>query len=172
MSELVLTTERLSLRPWRVTDTAHYLTLSRDIGYHAFSLPGSFLVSSPAEAESLLARKREQFEASGLGMLAVFQEGTTFLGTCGLERFSLEGEEVIEIGCRLLLRHWGKGYATEASRAVLRHGLETLGLRRIVSFVLPQNHASSAVMEKIGLRLAGGCTLADEPHCIYEITRV
>lgn len=47
-------------------------------------------------------------------------------------------------------RHWGQGYATEAARAALNHGIATLGIKRIVSLIRPENVASIRVAEKIG----------------------
>ena len=58
----------------------------------------------------------------------------------------------VEIGWRLHSRYHGKGYATEAARAVLQFGFETLALlEEIVSFTVPMNKKSRNVMEKIGM---------------------
>ncbi len=45
----------------------------------------------------------------------------------------------------------GAGLATEAARAVMRHGFETLRLNEIVSFTVPANVRSRRVMEKLGM---------------------
>ena len=52
-------------------------------------------------------------------------------------------------------RHWGRGYATEAGRALLRHGFVTLGLAELHAVVEEPNAASHAVARRIGLRDAG-----------------
>jgi len=52
----------------------------------------------------------------------------------------------------LAVAHWGQGYATEGAAAVLKFGIETLGLPEIVSFTSASNHRSRAVMERIGMR--------------------
>ena len=49
-------------------------------------------------------------------------------------------------------RYHGRGYATEAAAALLRHGFETLGLHRVVATCQPENVASWRVMEKLGMR--------------------
>lgn len=49
-------------------------------------------------------------------------------------------------------RHWGIGYATEAAKAVLNHAFTRLGIAEIVSFTVPKNARSRAVMEKIGMK--------------------
>ena len=50
---------------------------------------------------------------------------------------------------------WGRGYAREAAAAALRFGFETVGLDRIVAFVVPENTASARVLEAVGLRSIG-----------------
>jgi len=57
----------------------------------------------------------------------------------------------VEIGWRLAIESWGKGYATEAARASLDHGFGDLGLNEIVSFTVPDNSRSRRVMERIGM---------------------
>ena len=59
---------------------------------------------------------------------------------------------IYEIGWVFDPRYHGRGYATEAAAALLRHGFETLGLHRIVATCQPENAASWRVMEKIGMR--------------------
>lgn len=60
-----------------------------------------------------------------------------------------------EVGYQLGRPHWGRGYATEALRAVVAWGFGTLGLRRIWARVNPGNTASCRVVEKAGLRREG-----------------
>jgi RimJ/RimL family protein N-acetyltransferase len=70
-----------------------------------------------------------------------------------------------EIGWVFDPRDHGRGYATEAAAALLRHGFETLGLHRIIATCQPENVASWRVMEKIGLRREGHfrrCVYVDE----------
>jgi RimJ/RimL family protein N-acetyltransferase len=57
----------------------------------------------------------------------------------------------VEVGWRLARAHWGKGYATEAARAALAFGFEQVGLNEIVSFTVPANTRSIAVMERLGM---------------------
>jgi RimJ/RimL family protein N-acetyltransferase len=57
-----------------------------------------------------------------------------------------------EIGFTLHPDHQGHGYATEASRALLRHAFENLGLHRVFGRLEPRNVASARVLEKLGMR--------------------
>ena len=58
---------------------------------------------------------------------------------------------------------WGKGYATEASRALIRKGFTEFGVQRVFATAYQDNVASRRVMEMLGMPLVGTfrLTLAD-----------
>jgi [ribosomal protein S5]-alanine N-acetyltransferase len=60
-----------------------------------------------------------------------------------------------DLGYAMNRRYWGKGYATEAIRRVVKFGFEELSLNRIGAVVLPENIASIRVLEKAGLKFEG-----------------
>ena len=62
------------------------------------------------------------------------------------------GPQTYEIGWAFAQAHWGRGYATEAARALMVRAFETLDAHRVVATCQPQNPASWRVMEKLGLR--------------------
>lgn len=62
------------------------------------------------------------------------------------------GSEGVELGYRLRRAAWGKGYATEGSRALVRHGFAELGVQRVYAETMTVNTGSRRVMEKAGLR--------------------
>jgi [ribosomal protein S5]-alanine N-acetyltransferase len=62
------------------------------------------------------------------------------------------GERTYEIGWALAPEHQGNGYATEAARAVVAYGFDDLALHRIIATCQPQNLASVAVAERLGMR--------------------
>ena len=71
----------------------------------------------------------------------------------------------VDIGDAFLARFGGMGYARESAAAVLRHGLDVLGLERLVGVVNPDKDASIEVLERIGLRLDRMVRLAEiEPE--------
>lgn len=63
----------------------------------------------------------------------------------------LPGTDEIEVGYRLLRRHWNQGYATEGAARLVAYGLDELGLGRVVGIVNVGNLASRRVLEKAGL---------------------
>ena len=56
----------------------------------------------------------------------------------------------VEFGYRLLPKFWGRGYATEAGRAVVNHAFGGLGLTALCAIIHPDNLASSTVAKKLG----------------------
>ena len=87
----------------------------------------------------------------GFGLWILHQQSDNdFVGYGGIRHATLEGRDVIELAYAITTDHWRKGFATEISRAALKHGFDTMHLERIVAFTLPHNKASRAVMEHCG----------------------
>jgi len=87
--------------------------------------------------------------------LAVYHPGEgAVIGSCGLICRS-EEDALFEVGYCLARRAWGHGYATEAVGAMIGFGFEKLGAHRIFAQVIPENPASSRVLEKLGFRQEG-----------------
>ena len=62
----------------------------------------------------------------------------------------------LELGWILVPRHHGKGYAREATRAVIRYCIDVLGTHRIEALIMPENAASIRLAESVGFKLEGG----------------
>lgn len=163
-------TERLFALPWSEEHVDYYLKLSTDIGYNCFTAPpGRFLVGSRSQALERIHERMSLFEKKGLGKFPLFLKDTMeFIGTCGLDSCKIEDTEEVELGFRLLLEHWDRGYASEAAAAVVRYGLVTRKFQRVVAFALPNNRPSIRVIEKLGFRFIGGLDHAGVRHSLYE----
>ena len=81
------------------------------------------------------------------------KESGEVAGHCGLQ--DLEGSATVALSYALGAKWRGKGLATEAARAALAYGLETLKLTKIVAVAQVTNVESVAVLKKIGMRLEG-----------------
>ncbi|MDV3222925.1 GNAT family N-acetyltransferase [Intrasporangium sp.] len=84
-----------------------------------------------------------------------------------------QGREVhdVEVGWRQHVDHCGRGYMTEAARAVVDLGFQT-GLDRIVAVVDPENHPSRRICERLGMRYEGRTTdYYDDELDLYVIRR-
>jgi RimJ/RimL family protein N-acetyltransferase len=85
--------------------------------------------------------------------LAITLDGQ-LIGNCGIRRKDTNDWEA-DIGYELAPAHWGRGYATEAARAMVRIGFDDLHLHRVSAWCIADNVASARVLEKAGLRLEG-----------------
>jgi RimJ/RimL family protein N-acetyltransferase len=145
-----LTTARLLLREWRDADRQPFAELNADPRVAEF-------LSGPldrAASDALVERIRQVWAADGYGLWAIERsEDGAFIGFVGLSSPAFEAAftPCVEVGWRLAPTAWGHGYATEAGRAALRFGFEDLGLAEIVSFTVPANVKSRAVMERLGM---------------------
>ena len=144
-------TDRLLLRRWRDEDLVPFAELNSDPEVMTY-MPA--LLDRP-ESDALATRIREQFDHRGFGLWAVeVPEVAPFIGYVGLSvpRFTAAFTPCVEVGWRLARAHWGQGYATEAARASVTFGFDHVGLEEIVSFTVPANSRSIAVMKRIGMR--------------------
>ena len=91
------------------------------------------------------------------------------IGFNGLKFLPELGET--DLGYRLRRDCWGRGFATESSLAIVRHGFEVLKLERILGLVLPGNHASIRVLEKVGMRRDGSVEIDDQLAQRWTIER-
>ena len=148
----LISTERLDVRPLRQADLGTILDLYADPD--AMRWAGGPTIDVE-EGERRLQRLIDHQEEYGFSLWAVVErESGSVIGDCGLIHYAFKGPE-IELGYRLKVPYWGRGYATEAARAVLAHGFEEVGLDRIVAVTHPDNVASQRVLEKIGMRREG-----------------
>jgi ribosomal-protein-alanine N-acetyltransferase len=117
----------------------------------------------------------EDYPQWGFGLWAVVEKSSAaVIGYCGLTHFpDIGGQPEIEVGYRLARSYWGRGYATEAARAVRDYGFGSLGLTRLIALIDPQNVASIRAAEKIGMRHEKDVTLPGYTHSdrVYCISR-
>jgi ribosomal-protein-alanine N-acetyltransferase len=111
----------------------------------------------PLDAAAVAASQavvQEHWRTHGFGPLAVVERaGGRVVGEAGLQ--VLEDGPDVELTYTFARADWGRGYATEAARAVLRWAFAVLRLPRIVAVARPQNAASLRVMEKAGMLRQG-----------------
>jgi len=144
----ILETERLCLRPVVADDLDPIAALYGDPEVMRFiGLQGAL---DREQARERLDFMIDHWQRHGFGMWAVLRKPDgAFLGRCGLRY--LDDTSEIELGYTLGRAHWGLGYATEASRVVVRHAFAVLGIERLVAIADPANTASVRVMQKIGM---------------------
>ena len=165
-------TERLLLRRWREEDLEPYARLCVDPEVMRFIGDGSTL--NRKQSGEQVSRFVRHWEERGFGLWALEgKESGTFVGFAGLsyQEDWPEGEHRTEVGWRLDRAFWGRGLASEAAKASVTYGLETLGLERIISIIQPGNTASRRVAEKAGLTPRGETRWRGTPVVWYAIDR-
>lgn len=164
-----LTTERLILRGYRESDAPAIAALHGDPEVIRFLSPTGEPEPGLADAWEHIAKHVGHWALKGYGKLAVDERATgRFVGRVGLYNPPYDWPG-LELGWTLARDTWGKGYATEAARAVLKWGFESLGVDEIISAIHPDNAASIRVAERIGERKLREGKLNGGPCLIYGI---
>ncbi len=142
-----LETPRLIIRSWHERDVDAYAAIVADPEVMRFI--GNGRVHDHAEAQAFVQRGIEvERERPWLLWAVEHAVDRRLIGFCGFAPYGTE----VEIGWRLASAYWRRGLGTEAARAVLRYGLDDLGLPHVVSVAQTENVASIRIMNRIGLR--------------------
>ena len=150
-------TDRLLLRRFTDADADELESLDADPAVMRFLNGGRPTPRDKIRLEVLPRFLSYYDRFPGLGVWAALERSTgEFIGWFALsprEGGPPEGAEpgVYELGYRLRREAWGKGYATEGSRALIRKGFHDYGVRRVIAQTMTVNTASRRVMEKCGL---------------------
>ncbi len=106
-------------------------------------------------AAEFIRDSRRNFREDGTGALAVTaRTSAKAIGYCGLRPVPVEPGS-LELMYALMPEVWGKGIATEAAGACLDWGFRNLDANAVIALARNENHASVAVMEKLGFRYIG-----------------
>lgn len=146
---LVLQTPRLILCRFTENDAPLIFELNSDP--EVVKYVHEPVLKNEADARKILIENILPQYKNNLGRWAVYTKiNHGFIGWCGL-KYRPELDE-IDLGYRLKRSAWGKGYATEAAKHTLDHGLNTLRLEKITGRAHIDNFASLKVLEKIGMQ--------------------
>jgi RimJ/RimL family protein N-acetyltransferase len=176
-----LETPRLVLRNWEERDRDLFFEINSDEPVMEF-YPYR---RTRQEADVIFDAWKAEIDASSFGKFPVeLKESGECMGYCGLVPAHAEPAlppDAVEVGWRFAARYWGKGYASEGARELLRYGFLDQGLDEIVSFTIPINLRSRTVMERIGMTrdMDGDFDLPripdDKPafrrHVLYRLTK-
>jgi RimJ/RimL family protein N-acetyltransferase len=178
---LPLETERLIIRAFDEPDRPLFHEINSDERVMEF-YPYR---RTRAQSDELFDKGRIGLAETGYGYTAVEIKTTgECIGYCCLAFPNLETifpAQTVEIGWRTAARYWGNGYVTEAAKALLADGFTRRGLEEIISFAVPANRRSIAVMQRIGMVRAPGSDF-DHPkvgvdyahlrrHIVWRITK-
>jgi RimJ/RimL family protein N-acetyltransferase len=168
VTEYILQTERLRLRPFTDNDLEDLFAILGDAETMHF-YPRPYTRDETLEwirLHSALHRAR------GLGLQAIeLRETGEFVGNCGPSPQTVDGVEEIELGWHIARNRWHRGYASEAAAACRDHAFDTIGLRRLISLIRPENVPSRKVAERIGMMVEKETDRDHYRHLVYAIER-
>ncbi len=148
-----LTTDRLILRGFELTDApmVQLLAGAYEIAKTTLNIPHPYKAGM---AETWIGTHQEEYRSGkGLVFAMVDRSDNQLMGAMGLiisHRFNRA-----ELGYWVGKPFWGRGYATEAARELVRYGFQELKLNRIYATHMTHNPASGRVMQKIGMEAEG-----------------
>ena len=160
---MIIETDRLTIRSFLESDIPEYAAIVADPQVTEFLGDGSPHSYEQATAYIYDCIRSESEE--GFARYAVIiRETGELIGFCGFKRVY----DYIDFGWRYARRAWGNGYATEAARAVLDYGINTLKLSGIVARSAVENTGSVRVIEKIGMHFEAFGEVRDRKTVRYR----
>ena len=159
---IVARSARLTMRRFATSDLADLIELHNDPLVMRFLNNGRPVPDGEVIAE-LTAWIDEYATSDAFGCWAMNEAATSrFVGWIHFRPGHGVGEQELELGFRLHRACWGKGFATEASCAVIDRGFAQLPIERVFAHTMAVHRASRRVMEKAGMRIVRTFT-ADWP---------
>jgi RimJ/RimL family protein N-acetyltransferase len=145
-----LATERLLLRDFRADDIPSLVRLAgaREVAATTLRIPHPY--TEEHARQFLHMRQEAKF---GYSFAITLRDSGELCGAVGLHPDAMHPRA--ELGYWLGVSYWGKGYATEAARAVIDFGFRELKLKRIFAHHFQGNEASGRVLKKLGMKYEG-----------------
>ncbi len=175
MDSRVIEAQHLILRPFREADIPAIVRLLADPAIAETTLNVPYPYDEAKARDWLESQQRERDAGTGFTFAITRREDERLVGAIDIR--PRPRHQKAEIGYWIGKPYWGRGYATEAARAIIRYGFETLGLNRIYATHFTENPASGRVMQKAGMQFEGvlrqdvrkGDGFRD--HAVYGILR-
>jgi ribosomal-protein-alanine N-acetyltransferase len=161
----ILETERLILRNWVLADAQKLFEICADADVMKYLGAGKPYETIEQANDFLCWAESYQKENGFCRWAVLLKENREIIGSCGFAR--PHGTEEIELGYLLDKKFWGRGFATEATRACLQYGFEQLKFNETIATTDLENVASQKVLEKIGFIKRGIEKVDGEDNLIY-----
>ena len=174
----ILETKRLLLQVPQLNDLDNLIGLRTDpdvmrcLGGFGQDF-GTGVIQQVDEIKYQLSLAQDYFDTYGLGFFCAFEkESSDFIGQAGLFHLRYDTKQPnIELAYRLHKKYWGQGYATELAIALIKWGLYTYGLPKIIAPVHPGNERSIRVLQKSGMACNESICYKGHDIPCYSITK-
>jgi len=156
MAKIFIETERLILREIIPEDVEAFFAM--DSNPEVVKYVGIKPLTDISQSAAVIESIRNQYTENGIGRWAVIlKENGKLIGWSGLKLIKEinNHQNIHDLGYRLTPEYWGKGYATETSKAVLNYGFNEMKLDTIFAYADIKNQASNHVLRKLGFEEKG-----------------
>jgi ribosomal-protein-alanine N-acetyltransferase len=165
----ILETERLLLRHLRPDDLESLFALYRDPEIRRYYPDGTRTWDETKEELEWFLNGHPRYPH--LGLWATIHKPTgQFIGRCGLLPWTIDGVDEVEIAYLLAKPYWRQGLGAEAATALVRYGLETLGLPRLIALIDPEHDASLRTARRAGLTYERTIEMDGVLSVVYSVT--
>jgi RimJ/RimL family protein N-acetyltransferase len=171
--KIFIETDRLILREILPTDEQGLFALDSNPNVHTYL--GNNPVDNISQIREVITKIRQQYIDNGIGRWAIIDKVTNdFIGWTGLKFVTETTNNHInfyDLGYRLIEKYWGKGIATETTKATLKYAFEQLNLEEVYGMCDIGNVGSKNVLEKTGLKFIESFDLDGIKHHWFRITK-
>jgi len=150
---LPLSGRRLRLRSPEPRDASTIASALRDRRVsRPITLPAHYSIR---DAREFISRSRQGLkDGSKYNFSIILRESGKLIGGCGLDQIRIDHRNA-HVGYWTAYPYWGNGYASEAASLLIGAGFRHLGLHRIHTGAIPDNHRSIRVLRRLGFRIEG-----------------
>lgn len=154
---IIIETDRLTLRPTRMSDAEAIFEYAsgKNVGVHAGWKPHETIEETREIIETVFSDENV--------FAIVLKESDKVIGSIGLVADPKRAYDRVQmIGYALGEAYWGRGYMTEAAKALVNYGFGTLDLVMISAYCYPSNERSRGVLKKLGFKYEGRLSLCEK----------
>ena len=171
--KILVETERLILRELEYTDENDLFEMDYDPEVKLYIENNT--LKSIDEISKVIEIIKGQYKENGMARWAVVDKLTNeFIGWSGLKYFNKplnNHNHFYELGFRFKKKHWGKGFATDSSTAILDYGFANLNVDKIFAITNPENVNSKKVLSKLGFNFQETFDYEGDPTDWFELKK-
>lgn len=167
---LYFKTERLFVRQYMLNDIDQLHRIMSDARIHIYTKDKNNPWDKQRTEEYVRFMLDKDFKTLDCFHGAVIEKNTNrLIGLCGLNPYKPDEPEIeFKIG----VPYWGKGYATELGRQMIKASFETTDIKGIYGMAQLENTASRKVLEKIGMKYLGDQIFRNHEDSFYYIANL
>ncbi|MBI5878808.1 MAG: GNAT family N-acetyltransferase [Chloroflexi bacterium] len=149
---MIIETARLLMREFVADDWQAVLAYQADPRYMRFYDMDERTEADVRKFVQMFLDQQAESPRQRFQLAVTLKESGVLIGNCGIRVNNVEWREA-NIGYEIAPELWGRGYASEAARAILTFGFAQLAMHRIWAWCVADNAGSARVLEKLGMTL-------------------